>query len=99
MKNRIMVAGLVAFLASVGCGLFGGGGLESKECKDYFAKVDECVKKANEKGTPSAKTKAQAWKTGAEVSKKNFEKNSNPLAVKKSCEAMLEQLNTDSDCK
>jgi hypothetical protein len=77
----------------------GGGGLESKECKDYFAKVDECVGKANAKGTPAGKIKAESWKKGADISKENFKKNSNPLAVKKSCEMMMDQMAKDSDCQ
>jgi len=83
---------------TAGCGLLGGG-LDSKECKNYFAKVDECVGKAKAKGTPAASVKADAWKKGAEVSKQGFEKNSNPMAVQKSCELMLDQLKGDSDCQ
>jgi len=100
MKGNRLAVGSVVLLASVaGCSLFGGGGIESKECKDYFAKVDECVGKARAKGTPAASVKAEAWRKGADVSKQNFEKNANPLAVKKSCELMLEQMKTDADCR
>ena len=97
--KHIAVGSIALFAITAGCSLFGGGGLESKECKDYFAKVNECVGKANAKGTPAAKVKAESWKKGAEISKQNFEKNSNPLAVKKSCEMMLSQLQSDSDCQ
>jgi hypothetical protein len=90
---------LMFSLCLAGCGLLGGGGLESKECKDYFAKVDECSAKADAKGTPSAKVKAEAWKKGAEISKQNWEKNANPVAVKKGCELTLETLKNDSDCQ
>jgi hypothetical protein len=86
-------------VASAGCSLVGGGGLESKECKDYFAKVDECAKKATDKGTPSAKVKAESWTKGAEISRQNWEKNANPMAVKKGCEMMHQQLQSDSDCQ
>lgn len=97
--NRLAMGAVVLLAASAGCSLFGGGGLESKECKDYFSKVDECVSKAKAKGTASAKVKADAWRSSADVSKQNFEKNANPLAVKKSCEMMLNQLKDDADCR
>jgi hypothetical protein len=99
MSKRFFICAAMLFVASTGCGLLGGGGLESKECKDYFAKVEECASKANAKGTPSGKVKADAWKKGAEVSKQNWEKNANPVAVKKGCEIMAEQLKNDSDCR
>jgi hypothetical protein len=98
-RNRIAMGVVFLVAASAGCSLFGGGGLESKECKDYFAKVDECVGKAKAKGTPAAKIKADAWRQGADTSKQNFEKNSNPLAVKKSCEMMMTTLKDDADCR
>lgn len=85
-------------VGSVACSLLGGG-LESQECKDYFAKVDECAQKATAAGTPAGKVKAESWVKGAEISKVNFEKNSNPMAVSKSCEMMLEQMKTDTDCQ
>lgn len=67
-------------------------GVESQECKGYFAKIEACVKKA-------MPIKVDALRKTAETSKASFEKTSNPLAVKKSCEMMLESLNNDSDCK
>jgi len=80
---------LLAVIGTLGCSK---AGLESQECKDYFAKVEACAAKA-----PAIK--ADALRKTAEVSKANFEKNSNPLAVKKSCEVMLDTLNKDPDCK
>ncbi len=80
---------MVAVVGSVGCSK---AGLESQECKDYFAKVEACAAKA-------PPVKADAMRKTAEVSKANFEKNANPLAVKKSCEVMLDTLNKDPDCK
>lgn len=96
--GKILCGAIILTSMSAGCGLFGGG-LDSKECKAYFAKVDECVGKANAKGTPAGKVKAESWKTSAEVSKANFKKNANPLAVKKSCEMMMESMAKDSDCQ
>lgn len=97
MKTRALV-GAIVLSCGAACSLLGGG-LESQECKDYFAKVEECAGKATAKGTPAAKTKADAWVKGAAISKENFEKNANPMAVSKSCEMMLEQLKSDSDCQ
>lgn len=69
-----------------------GGGVESEQCKAYFAKVEECAAK-------NEGVKGDAIRKTAEVSKEQFEKNSNPMAVSKSCEMMLEQLENDPDCK
>ena len=80
---------LVAVVGTLGCSK---AGLESQECKDYFAKVEACAAKA-----PAIK--ADALRKTADVSEANFEKNANPLAVKKSCEMMLDTLNNDPDCK
>lgn len=77
--------------ASFACGMLGGG-LESEECKNYFAKVEECAGKADS-------MKADIIRKTAEESKKQFEKNANPMAVSKSCEIMLDQLNSDPACK
>lgn len=88
MKITAITLGCAFVLSLGGCG----GGTDSKECKAYFAKVEECAKKAPE-------IKANAIKEAAKVSKENFEKNSNPAAVSKSCEMMLESLNNDPDCK
>ena len=82
---------LPTFVLASACGMMGGG-LESQACKDYFAKVEECAEKAND-------IKADAIRKGAEISKENFEKNSNALAVQKSCEMMKEQLDNDPDCQ
>jgi hypothetical protein len=78
-------------LASFACGMMGGG-LESEECKAYFAKVEECAGKADE-------MKADILRKTAEESKKQFEKNANPMAVSKSCEMMLDSLKNDPACK
>lgn len=99
MVLRVLFGAIILSTMSAGCGLIGGGGIDSKECKAYFAKVDECVGKANAKGTPAAQVKAGSWKTSAEVSKENFKKNANPAAVKKSCEMMMETMAKDPDCQ
>lgn len=99
MKAHSLLCALLLPIGTAACSLFGGAGLDSEECKNYFAKVDECAKKANAKGTPAAKVKAESWVKGAEISKANFEKNSNPLAVKKSCEMMLDQMKGDPACQ
>lgn len=88
MKRYCWLVAVVA-VGVTGCSK---AGIESEECENYFAKVEACAAKA-------PKIKADALRKTAEVSKANFEKNSNPLAVKKSCEAMLESLNNDPDCK
>lgn len=69
-----------------------GGGLESEECVAYFKAVDECAEKAGG-------IKADALRKGAEISRENFKKNSNPMAVSKSCEMMLETIKKDPACK
>ena len=65
MKITAMTMGMGCLLAFTlsGCG----GGTDSKECKAYFAKVEECAKDAPE-------IKANAWRESAKVSKENFEK-------------------------
>lgn len=89
MKNApLIVAALVALLA-FGCK----SGLKSKECVAYFEKNEACAAKMTNK------IKADAMRKTAEVSKENFEKNANPVAVSKSCELMLEQLEKDPDCQ
>ncbi len=99
MTSKRVIGVLLAFVACSGCGLLGGGGLDSEECKNYFAKVEECSKKAIAKGTPAGKVKAEAWRKSAEISRENFKKNSNPMAVKKSCEMMTPTITGDPDCQ
>ncbi len=90
MRTRTVALSFV-LLTSFACGMMGGG-LESEECKAYFAKVEECAGKADS-------MKADILRKTAEESKKQFEKNANPMAVSKSCEIMLDSLNNDADCK
>lgn len=80
----------VALFGLVHCGKRG---LESKPCVDYFAKTEACAAKTTNT------VKADVLRQTAAVSKANFEKNANPMAVSKSCELMLEQLERDPDCK
>jgi hypothetical protein len=68
-------------------------GLKSKECVAYFEKTEACASKTTNK------IKADSWRKSAEISKANFEKNANPMAVSKSCEMMLQSLENDTDCK
>ncbi len=82
---------LFGFSTTIACGLMGGG-LESEACKTYFEQVEACAAKADA-------VKAGILRKTAEVSKENFKKNSNPLAVQKSCEMMLDSLKADPDCK
>jgi hypothetical protein len=84
----LVIAGVVALVA-LGCK----SGLKSKECVAYFEKNEACAAKLTNK------VKADAMRKTAEVSKANFEKNANPVAVSKSCELMLEQLEKDPDCQ
>jgi hypothetical protein len=84
-------AAFTLLLTSFACGMMGGG-LESEECKAYFAKVEECAGKADS-------MKADILRKTAAASKEQFEKNANPMAVSKSCEMMLDALTTDPDCK
>jgi hypothetical protein len=91
MKTRHVV--LVSATA-LGLGLLGcNSGLKSKECVAYFEKTEACAAKTTNK------IKADTWRKSAEVSKANFEKNSNPMAVSKSCEMMLQSLQSDPDCR
>lgn len=87
MRSVFPLLGLSLVLVSA-CGKRG---LESKACVDYFAKTEACAAKA-------PKIKGDALRQGAEVSKQNFEKNMNPMAVEKSCEMMLDTLEKDPDC-
>jgi len=90
MKSlRAPVLVLAAFLGLAACN----SGLKSKECVAYFEKNEACAAKMTNK------IKADAMRQTAAVSKANFEKNSNPMAVSKSCELMLQQLNSDPDCR
>lgn len=84
----------VLVLATIGlCGLLAcKSGLKSQACADFFAKTEECAAKASP-------MKADALRKSAEVSKANFEKNSNPIAVEQSCKMMLETLTNDPECK
>jgi hypothetical protein len=84
----------VLVIATVGlCGLHGcKSGLKSQACVDFFAKTEECAVKASP-------AKGDALRKSAEVSKANFEKNANPIAVEQSCKLMLEALEKDPECK
>lgn len=87
--RKLFVSLGVALLTLSACGK---AGLESKDCKDYFATTEACAAKA-------PKIKADTLRQSAAVSKANFEKNSNGLAVQQSCKVMLEALKNDPDCK
>ncbi len=84
-----IIPGTLLFLLTA-CG---GGGLESEQCKAYFAKVDECTSKMENE------MKADILRQTADKSKEEWEKNANPMAVSKGCELMLETLEKDPDCK
>lgn len=89
MQANAWMMVVLGVVAMTGCSK---AGIESKECTEYFAKVEECAAKAKP-------MKADILRKTAEASRAGFEKNSNPLAVKKSCELMLENLKSDPDCK
>lgn len=80
------------FIAALISGAACGGGMEGKECKDYFAAVETCAAKA-------PPLKADILRKMAATSKEGFAKNSNPMAVSESCKAMLTSLQADPDCK
>lgn len=90
MRNVAAIIPGALLFALTACG---GGGLESEQCKAYFAKVEECTSKMENE------IKADVLKKTAETSKEEWKKNANPMAVSKGCELMLEQLNNDADCK
>lgn len=69
-----------------------GGGVESAECKAYFEAVETCAAK-------NEGVKGDAIRKTAEVSKEQFKKNANPMAVKKSCELMKQTLDADPACQ
>ncbi len=89
MQAKVWMVAVLGMAAMSGCSK---AGIESKECTEYFAKVEECAAKAQP-------MKADILRQTAAASRAGFEKNSNPLAVKKSCELMLENLKADPDCK
>ena len=92
MRARIGILSSVFVLsAATACGI-PGAAIESAECKAYFEAVEACAAK-------NEGIKGDAMRKTAEVSKENFKKNSNPMAVKKSCEMMKESLDNDPDCK
>ena len=83
---------VLAFAAlGFGCGLIGKAATDSDVCKAYFAKVESCATKVGG-------MKADMWRKTASKTRENLEKNSNPLAVTKTCEAMLQTLEHDPDC-
>jgi hypothetical protein len=88
MRTIIVVGATVVMLALAGCN----SGLKSEECVQYFAKNEACAAKA-------PKIKAEILRKTASVSKENFEKNSNPMAVSQSCKALLQAVENDPDCK
>ena len=98
MMHRTVVLS-VLLLATLGCGGLAGGGLSSAECVKYFEVVETCAAKAEAKGTPAGKAKAEAWRKSAEVSRENFEKNPSAPAIAASCEAMIPAIENDPDCK
>lgn len=101
MTNRLVVLSIL-LLSTLGCGgLAGlaGGGLSSPECVRYFEVAETCAAKAEAKGTPAGKAKAEAWRKSAEISRENFEKNPSAPAIAASCEAMIPPIENDPDCK
>jgi hypothetical protein len=89
MRNLLILSSaLLLTLGSLGCKR----GLKSEACETYFAKVETCAAQA-------PPMKADILRTTANASKEQFEKNSNPIAVEKSCEMMAETLTRDPDCK
>jgi hypothetical protein len=89
LRSSLIVTGTALAIGLFACN----GGLKSKACVTYFEKNEACAAKTTNK------VKADAMRQTAAVSKANFEKNSNAMAVSKSCEMMLQQLESDPDCK
>ena len=88
MRTKLIVTIGIVMFSLAACK--GGGG--SKECDDYFAKVEACAAKASP-------MKAEILRKMAATAKEGFEKNINPAAVQMSCKSMLETLSADPDCK
>jgi hypothetical protein len=84
---------IVAFALAVSVMACGKRGVSSKACADYFSKTEACASKTQNK------IKADALRQSASVSKQNFEKNMNPMAVEESCKVMAQTLESDPDCK
>ncbi len=91
MRTSLLVA--VSSLLVVCLGACGKRGVSSQACVDYFTKTEACA------GKTQNKIKADALRQSAAVSKQNFEKNVNPMAVEESCKVMAQTLASDPDCK
>jgi hypothetical protein len=101
MITRISSA-FFLLLLGLGCaGLVpgGGGGIDSPECVEYFEVVETCSAKAEAKGTPAGKAKAEAWRKSAKLSRENFEKNPSAVAIAAACDAMIAPIRDDADCQ
>jgi hypothetical protein len=88
MRTSVLVIAVIGSVGLLACK----SGLKSQACVDYFAKTEACAAKASP-------IKAEALRKSAAVSKENFEKNANPMAVEQSCKLMLETLEKDPECK
>ncbi|MCL2724433.1 MAG: hypothetical protein FWD69_08350 [Polyangiaceae bacterium] len=89
MRTKIIVVSVcIAMFSLVACSR----GTESKECVDYFAKVEACAAKASP-------MKADILRKSAALTKEGFGKNPNPMAIRESCKMMMETLKNDPDCK
>jgi len=88
MRTPVLVLAVVSAFLVLACK----SGLKSQACVDFFEKTEACAAKA-------PPIKAEMLRKSAAVSKENFEKNANPIAVEQSCKMMLETLEKDPDCK
>jgi len=88
MKNTVILGSALLLIGLLGCK----SGINSEACVEYFAKNEACAAKA---GSP----KSDIMRRTAALSKENFEKNPNPMAVSESCKAQLQALENDPDCK
>lgn len=67
------------------------GGIQSRVCREYFDKAEQCAAKA-----PPAQ--AELIRDVARLAREGFEKNQNQPRVEESCQTMLETLSKDPAC-
>jgi hypothetical protein len=99
MKTRILLVSALLLATSLACGGVGSGGLSSAACVEYFEAAETCSAKAEAKGTPAGKAMAEAWREQAKLSREEFEKNPNAIAVEMSCQALTPTMRDNPECQ